>query len=92
MQDKKQQLVPNIEQWTGSKLGKEYVKAVYGHSAYLTYMQSTSCKILDWMEAQARIKIARRNISNLRYANDTILMAETELELKSQPLESETGE
>ena len=91
MQDKKQQLVPNIEQWTGSKLGKEY-KAVYGHSAYLTYMQSTSCKILDWMEAQARIKIARRNISNLRYANDTILMAETELELKSQPLESETGE
>ena len=42
-------------------------------------------------EAQARIKIAGRNISNLRYADDTILMAETELELKIQPLESETG-
>ena len=34
--------------WTGSKLGKEYVKAVYGHSAYLTYMQSTSCEMLSW--------------------------------------------
>ena len=38
-----------MEQWTGSKLGKEYMKAVYCHSAYLTYMQSTSCKMPDWM-------------------------------------------
>ena len=42
MQVKKQQLTPDMEQWTGSKLGKEYVKAEYCHSAYLTYMQSTS--------------------------------------------------
>ena len=44
VQVKKQQL--EMEQWTGSKLGKEYVKAVYCHSAYLTYMQSTSCEML----------------------------------------------
>ena len=50
MQDKKQQLQPDMEQWTGSKLGKEYVKAVYSHPAYLTYMQSTSREMLDWMK------------------------------------------
>ena len=50
MQVKKQQLEPDIEQWTGSKLGKEYVKAVYCHAAYLTYMQSTSCKTWGWMK------------------------------------------
>ena len=49
MQVKKQQLEPDMEQWAGSKLGKEYVKAVYCHSAYLTYMQSTSCKMPGWM-------------------------------------------
>ena len=40
---------PDMEQWTGSELGKEYVKAVYYHPAYLTYMQSTSCKMLGWI-------------------------------------------
>ena len=45
----KQQLEPDIEQQTGSKLGKEYIKAVYCHTAYLTYMQSTSSKMLGWM-------------------------------------------
>ena len=45
VQVKKQQLEPDTEEWTGSKLGKEYVKAVYCHSAYLTYMRSTSCKM-----------------------------------------------
>ena len=45
MQAKKQQLEPEMEQWTGSKLGKEYIKAVYYHPAYLTFMQSTSCKM-----------------------------------------------
>ena len=49
MQVKKQQLKLDIEQWTGSKLGKEYVKALYCHSAYLIYMQSTSYEILGWM-------------------------------------------
>ena len=50
MQLKKQHLEPDMEQWTGSKLGKEYVKAVYCHPAYLTYMQSTSCKMPSWMK------------------------------------------
>ena len=47
---KKQQLEPDMEQQTGSKLGKEYVKAVYCHPAYLTYMQSTLSKMLGWMK------------------------------------------
>ena len=78
MQVKKQQLEPDMEQWPGSKLGKEYVKAVYCHSAYLTYMESTSCEI-----AQAEIKIAGRNINNLRYTDDTTLTAECKEELKN---------
>ena len=49
MQVKKQQLELDMEQWTGSKWEKEYIKAVYCHSASLTYMQSTSCKMLGWM-------------------------------------------
>ena len=48
MQIKKQKLELDMEQWTGSKLGKEYVKAVYCHLVYLIYMQSTSCKTLGW--------------------------------------------
>ena len=63
-------------------LGKEYFKAVYCHSAYLTYMQRTSCEIL-LDEAQAGIKIAGRNTSNLRHADDTTLRAESEEALKS---------
>ena len=50
MQVKKQQLEPNMEQWTGSKLRKEYINAVYCQLAYLTYMQSTSCKMPGWMK------------------------------------------
>ena len=50
MQVKKQQLELDMEQWTASKLGKEYIKAVYCHPPYLTYMQSTSCEMLDWMK------------------------------------------
>ena len=50
MQVKKQQLELDMEQQTGSKLGKEYIKAVYYHSAYLTYMQSTSCEVPGWMK------------------------------------------
>ena len=79
MQVKKQQLELDMEQQTGSILGKEYIKAVYCHPAYLTSVQSTLCK-MD--EAQAGIKIAGRNINNFRYAHDTTLMAESE-ELKS---------
>ena len=50
MQVKKQQLEPDIEQWTGFKLGKAYVKAMYCHPAFLTYTQSTSCKMPGWMK------------------------------------------
>ena len=81
MQVKKQQLELDMEQQTGSKSGKEYIKTVYCHSAYLTSMWSTSCKMLCWMK-QAGIKISRRNITNLRYADGTSLMAESEEELK----------
>ena len=50
MQVKKQQLEPDMEQQTGSKSGKEYIKAVYCHLAYLIYMQSASCDMLGWMK------------------------------------------
>ena len=83
MQVRKQQLELDMEQQTGSKLGKEYVKALCCHPAYLTYMQSTLWENARLEEAQAGIKIAGRNISNLRYADDTTLMAESEEELKS---------
>ena len=66
MQVKKQQLEPDTEQLTGSKLGKEYNNAVYCHFVYLTYMQNTSCKNAGLDESQAGINIARRNINNLR--------------------------
>ena len=82
MQVKKQQLEPNMERQTGSKSGKEYVKAVYCHPAYLTYLQSISCKMTGWI-TQAGIKIAGRSINNLRYADDTTLMVESEMELKN---------
>ena len=72
-----------MEQWTGSKLGKKYVKAVYCHPAYLLYMQSTSCKNARLDDSQAGIKFAGRNINNLRYADDITLTAESEDELKS---------
>ena len=82
MQFKTSQLEPDMEQWTASKLGKEYIKAVYCHPAYLFYPEYIMWNAgLD--KAQAGIKIARRNINNLRYAGDTTLMAESEEELKS---------
>ena len=81
MQVRKQQLELDMEQQTGSKSGKEYVSAVYCHPAYLTYAEYIMRNAgLD--EAQAGIKIGGRNFNNLRYADDTTLMAESE-ELKS---------
>ena len=50
MEVKKQHLEPDMEQWTGSNLGEEYVKALYCHPAYLTYMQHTSCEMPGWMK------------------------------------------
>ena len=73
MQVRKWQLELDMEQQTGSKQEKEFIKAVYCHPAYNTGLD----------EARAGIKIARRNINNLRYAEDTTLMAESEEELKS---------
>ena len=83
MQVKKQQLETNMEQQTGSKSGQEYIKAVYCHPAYLTYMQSTSWEMLGWMKHKLESRLLGENINNLRYANNTILMAESEEELKS---------
>ena len=73
-----------MEKQTGSKLGKEYVKALYYHPAYLFNLY---VEYIIWNasldEAQAGIKIAGRNINNLRYADDTTFMVESKEELKS---------
>ena len=68
---------------TGSKSEKKYIKAVYCHPAYLTYMQEYIMRNAGLEEAQAGIKIAGRNISNHRYADDTTLMTESKEELKA---------
>ena len=83
MQVRKQQLELDMEQQTGSKSGKEYVKAVYCHPAYLTYMQSTSWEMLGCRKHKLESRLPGENINNLRYADDTTLMAESEEELKS---------
>jgi len=59
MQVKKQQLEPDMEQQSGSKLGKKYVKAIYCHPAYLTYMQSTSCEMLGWIKHKLESRLQR---------------------------------
>ena len=83
MQVKKQQLEPDMEQWTGSKLWKEYVQAVYCHPAYLTYMQSISCEMPRWIKQKLESRLPGEISNNLRHADDTTLMAEREEELKS---------
>ena len=82
MQVRKQQLELDMEQQTGSKEEKEYIKAVYCHLAYLTSTEYIM-RNAGLEETQARIKIAGRNLNNLRYADDTTLMAGSEEELKS---------
>ena len=86
----KQQLELDMEQQTGSKQEKEYVKAVYCHPAYLTYAEYIM-RNAGLEEAQAGIKIARRNINNLRYVDDTTLMAGNE-DIKEPLDEIESGE
>ena len=82
MQVKQQQLELDMEQWIGSKLGKEYVKAVLSPCLFNFYAEYIMWNAgLD--ESQAGIKISGRNINNLRNAHDTTLMAESEEELKS---------
>ena len=82
MQVKNQQLEPDMEQQTGSKLGKEYVKAVYCHPAYLIYMQSTSYEMPGWMKHKLELRLPGEKSNNLRYADGTTLMAESKEELK----------
>ena len=77
MQVKKQQLELDMEQQIGSKSGKEYIKAVYCHPDYLTYMQSTLWEMPGWMKHTLQSGLPGRNINNFRYADDTTLMAES---------------
>ena len=70
MQVKKQQLELGMEQWAGSKLGKEYFKAVYCHPVYLTYMQSTSYEMPDWMKH----KLESRLLGEISITSDTQMM------------------
>ena len=79
MQVKKQQLEPDMGQWAGSKLGKEYDKAVYCHPAYLTYMQSTSWETLGWMKH----KLQSRLLVHISItSDDNSFMEESKEELK----------
>ena len=82
MQVKKQQLELDMEQQTDYKLGKEYIKIVYCHPAYLTYMQSTSWETPGWKNHKLESRFGR-NTNNLRYADDTTLMAESEEKKKA---------
>ena len=75
MQVKKQQLQPNMEQRTGSKLRKVYANVVYCHPAYLTSMQSTSCEMPGWMKHKLESRLLGEIINNVIYAEDTTLMA-----------------
>ena len=83
MQVKKQQLEPDIEQQTGSKLGKEYVKAVCCHPAYLTYMQSTSHEMPGWMKHKLESRLLGEIPITSDMPDDTTLMPENKEELKS---------
>ena len=86
MQVKKQQLAPEKEQQTSSKLGKEYIKTVYCHLVYLTYMQSTSCKMLGWMKHKLESRLQKEISITLDMLVNSTLMAESKEELKSLSL------
>ena len=79
MKVKKQQLELDMEQQIGSKFGKKYVKAVYCHLAYLTYVQSTSCEMLGWMKHNLESRLQ----GEISITSDTTLVAESKEELKS---------
>ena len=83
MQVKKQQLERDTEQWTGSKLGKEYIKAVWWSPCLFSLYAEYIMQNARLNETQAAIKISGRNVNNLRYTDDTTLMAENKEELKS---------
>ena len=83
MQVKKQQLEPYMEQQTSPNWERRSSRLYIVTLLILTYMQSTSCKMPDWIKQKLEPKLLGRNINNLRYANDTTLMAESEDELQS---------
>ena len=83
MQVKKQQLEADMEQWTGSKLGKEYIKAVYCHPAYLTSMQSISWEMLGWMNHKLESRLLGKILTTSDMQMTSTLMAESKEELKS---------
>ena len=89
MHVKKQKLELDMGQWIGSKLGKQYIKPVYCHLAYLTSIEYIMGNA--YLGSRAGIKIAGRNINNLRYADDTTLMAESKEELKSVLMKVKEG-
>ena len=74
MQVKKQQLEPDMEQQTGSKLEKEYIKAVYCLPAYLTYMKSTSCEMLGWMKHKLESRLPAARQASLSITNSQSLL------------------
>jgi len=80
---KKQQLELDMEQQTGSKLGKEYVKAVYCHLSYLTYMQSTSCEMPGWIKHKLEWRLLRELSITSDMQMTTTLIAESEEKQKS---------
>ena len=91
MHVKKQQLEPDMEQWTGSKLGKEFIRLYIVTCLFNLYAENIMRNAgLD--EAQAGIKIAGRNINTLTYADDTTLIAESQEELKSLLMKEKRGE
>ena len=73
----------NMEQWTSSKLGKEYIKAEYCHSVYLTYLQSTSCEMPGWMKHKLESRFLGEISITSDIADDTILMAESNEKLRA---------
>ena len=85
MQVKKQQLEPDMKQWTGSKSGKDYIKAVYCHPAYLTYMQSKSREMLGWMKH----KLESRLLGEISITSDMQMTPPftTESEETEEPLD-----
>ena len=91
MQVKKEQLEPDMEPQTGSELGKEYVKAVYYHPAYLTYMQSTSWEMLGWMKHKLESRLPGEISITSNVQMTPPLMAESEEELKSLLMKVKEG-
>ena len=88
MQVKKQQLKLDMKQQTGSKLGKEYVKAIYCHCAYLTYMYSTSCEMLGWMKHKLESRLPRET----SISSDVQICGRKRIKTKEPLDESERGE